>query len=72
MAEARLKLVSPTTEKRTVALRRAQNAAPRTREHLTEMDEFLLRLKLAHRSENYLGLALVETHAPPDLNYLAA
>ena len=72
MAKAHLKLVSPTTEKRTVALRRAPNAVLRTRERLTEMDEFLLRLELAHRSENYLGLALVETHAPPDLDHLAA
>ena len=72
MAKAHLKLVSPTTEKRTVALRRAPNAVLRTRERLTEMDEFLLRLELAHRSENYLGLAFVETHAPPNLDHLAA
>jgi integrase len=38
MAKSHLKLVGPTTKKRTVALRRPPNAELRTREHLTEAE----------------------------------
>jgi integrase len=38
MAKTHLKLVPPSTKKRTVALRRRPNAELRTREHLTEAE----------------------------------
>lgn len=38
MAKARLRLVTPTTEKRTLTPRRPKNADVRTREHLTERE----------------------------------
>jgi integrase len=50
MAKAHLKLVTPTTKKRTVALRRPPNAALRTREHLTENEvEKLMAATKANR-----------------------
>jgi integrase len=51
MAKPRLRLVTPTTENRTVALRRPKNGALRTREHLT-IDE-VERLIEAAKSNRY-------------------
>jgi len=51
MAKPRLRLVTPTTENRTVSLRRPRNVALRTREHLT-IDE-VERLIQAAKNNRY-------------------
>ena len=62
MAKAHLKLVTPTTVKRTVAPRRRPNAELRTREHLTEAEvERLLKAagknRWGHRDATMLLVA---------------
>ena len=61
MAKSTLRLVRPTTEKRTVTPRRRPNAELRTREHLTEREvERLIEAATMARSNLVVGVAVVD------------